>query len=396
MALMKPIWIRKRRDLSTARSGSTLVIVVAIAGILAITGTGLLSLGLSTYRRAVYASQEVAARGAAEAGVAKALFVLKSYDGVHLPSATNEAVPECSGRFSYTVSLGTPDGLVVDATGMAGNVTKTIHTRLTARNALFCGIAIQQGATIKTGAQVLPAPGGSSPQLLTNTTTAGAVNLEASSITFQGDVVVGPGGNPPTVLVGESVVSGTISVAAATTPFPAVTPPTGLPVHEAITHDTTITEDAQYSEINLTGEAEEITIQGNRIVYVTGTVNLQNKACIIVTPGSSLTLYVGGSVTLRHRASIREENYDPTKVLILGAASCTQIDLDDTFQLYGGLYAPTATVGLHDAAEVHGAIACNLLDPMEMGAKLYYDDRMAGVRMSTGSNSYAVSYWQDN
>lgn len=60
------------------RSGYVLVVVMVIAAILAITGTGLLSLGLNTYGRALYISQEIGARSAAEAGVAKALFAMKS------------------------------------------------------------------------------------------------------------------------------------------------------------------------------------------------------------------------------------------------------------------------------------------------------------------------------
>ncbi len=110
------------------RSGYVLVAVVAISAVLAITGAGLLSLSLGTYRRALYSSQEIAARSAAEAGVAAAYFAMKSYDGVHLPSATNVSVPGCNASYSYTVSLGTSNGtFVVASTGSAGNATKAIH-----------------------------------------------------------------------------------------------------------------------------------------------------------------------------------------------------------------------------------------------------------------------------
>ena len=330
------VGMKRHHTIRSERPGSVLVIVLVIAGILAITGTGLLSLGLSTYRRALYTAQEIAARSAAEAGVAKALFAMKSWDGVHFPSATNESVPGCDGRFSYTLAAGTPDGYEVDVTGQAGNATKVIHARLASQNSLFCGLTLSQSAIINTSTQVLPAVGSSNPKLLISSTAAGAVDLEAS-ITFQGDVVVGPGGNPATVIEGEEVVSGTISAAPTTTTFPTVTAPTGLPSRGNITGSATITQDGQYGKIDLTGNGKEVTIQGNRTLYVTGNVSLRNKAHIIVAPNSSLTLYVGGSITLQHKAHIEEATYDPSKVLILGTAGCTNITLENGFLFYGAL-----------------------------------------------------------
>jgi hypothetical protein len=116
-----------------ARSGYVLVVVVAIAAVLAITGTGLRALGVGTYGRALYASQEIAARSAAEAGGAAALCAMKSYDGVHLPSATNVSLPGCNASYTYTVSLGTPSGFAVASSGSAGSATKTIRVCLACR-----------------------------------------------------------------------------------------------------------------------------------------------------------------------------------------------------------------------------------------------------------------------
>lgn len=346
-----------------AGSGLVLVIVLVIMAILAITGMGLLSLSLDGYRRAIHVSDEVAARSAAEAGVARALFAMKSYNGVDLPSATNEPVPECGGTFSYAVTLGSPDGYVVDAAGIAGNATKTVRARLMEQN-LFCGIAVRQSAVIATSARVLPEAGSHEPQLATNSTTAGAVNLDASTIAFQGDVVVGPGGDPAAVVVGEQVVSGMLSAAARVMNFPAVTPPVDLPFRGEIKGTTTVTENGRYDRIRLIGTAKTLTVQGHVTLYVTGDVELRNFSKITVTQGSSLVLYVGGDITIQHGALMRDVDHDPTQVLILGTNSCTQIDLLDGVLLYVGLYAPAANVHLRTSAEIHGAFACNTLNPM--------------------------------
>jgi hypothetical protein len=306
-------------------------------------------------------------------------------------------VPECSGSFSYTVTLGTPSGFVVDCTGTSGNATKAIHACLVGQNSLFCGLTLSQSAIIKTSAQVLAATGSSNPKLVTNSTATGAVNLEAGTITFHGDVVVGPGGNPATVIVGEQVVSGTISAASTTSSFPSVTAPTGLPSCGNLTASATITQDGQYAQMNLNGSSTQVTIQGNRTLYVTGNVNIQNFSKLIVAQNSSLTLYVGGSINLQTTASLYEATYDPSKVLILGTASCTSINIQTQFKFYGGLYAPAATVEFQNFAEIHGAFACKILNKMETSAKLYYDDRLLNVPISSSTGGgYSVSYWQDN
>jgi len=389
--------MKRNRGIRASPSGYVLVIVLVIASVLAITGTGLLSLGVGTYRRAVYASQETAARSAAEAGAAKALFAMKSYSGGALPSATNESVPECSGTFSYTVTAGTPDGYAVDVTGQAGNVTKTIHARLTGQNSLFCGVALSQSALIKTSAQVRAATGSSNPKLLTNSTATGAINLEASTITFQGDVVVGPGGNPATVIVGEQVVSGTISAASATTTFPAVTAPTGLPLRSDITASTTLTEDARCGKIDLSGAGDVLTVSGDRTLYLTGSSSVQvdHSASINILAGSSLKLYVNGSVSANH-ATVAGADTDPRRMLIFGTSTCTSVRIENDAVFCGGVYAPQAAAELRSGAQIYGALACKKITTMEAQSKLYYDDRLREVQMAGGASSCSVSYWQDN
>ena len=67
------VGMKRHHTIRSERPGSVLVIVLVIAGILAITGTGLLSLGLSTYRRALYTAQEIAARSRRRSGSGEGL-----------------------------------------------------------------------------------------------------------------------------------------------------------------------------------------------------------------------------------------------------------------------------------------------------------------------------------
>lgn len=392
---MEQAGTKRKRARHAASSGSVLVVVLAIAGILAITGTGLLSLAVNTYGRALYTSREIAARSAAEAGVAKALFAMKSYDGVHLPSATNESVPECSGSFRYTVSLGTPDGYVVDATGTAGNATKTIHARLVGQSSLFCGLTLNETAVIKTNAQVVPASGSSNPRLVTNSTAANAISLDIS-IVFTGDVVVGPGGNPASVITNEQMVSGSVSAASQATTLPVVTAPTGLPVRGDITSATTLSQDGQCSKIDMHGST--LTVSGDRILYVTGntSVKIDHAASIVITAGSSLKLYVAGSVTM-NKVTVTSADGDPRRLLLLGTSTCTSVSIENNTDFYGAVYAPRAAVSLISGAEVFGAIAGKRISSIENLSKLHYDDRLQNVQIpGSGSTSYCVSYWQDN
>ncbi len=320
---------------------------------------------------------------------------MKSYDGVHLPSATSVSLPGCNASYTYTVSLGTPSGFVVASTGSAGNATKAIHATLTGQNSFFCGIALSQGAAIKTWSAVVPATGSSNPKLLTNSTSSNAVTLDTCwTVTFQGDIVVGPGANPASVVSGEQLVTGTLSAASAATVFPSITAPTGLPSRGDITSTTTLTQDGQCSKIDVHGTT--LTVSGNRTLYLTGSssVSMDHSASIYIPTGSSLKLYVKGTVTVNN-TTVSSGDGDPQRMLLFGTSTCTSVSISNGSVFYGGIYAPQAAGTLSDA-DLYGALVCKNITSMDTQAKLHYDNRLQNVQMPGGTSAYSVSYWQDN
>ncbi len=247
-----------------------------------------------------------------------------------------------------------------------------------------------------------PATGSSNPKLLTNSTSSNAVTLDTWwTVTFQGDIVVGPGANPTSVVSGEQLVTGTLSAASAATVFPSITAPTGLTSHGSLTSSTTISQDGQYSSINLYGSWDVLTISGGgtRTLYITGDVYLDNYAQICVAAGTSLKLYVHGNITFDHTSEVTSNDADPRDVVVFGLPTCTSVTVQNSAAFHGGIYAPQATAALSSGGKIYGALACKVLNPMEWQSKLYYDDKLQSITIpgSSGSaGSYSVSYWQDN
>lgn len=254
-------------------------------------------------------------------------------------------------------------------------------------------MAINSTAVIKTQSQVLPATGSSKPTLLTNSTAANAISLD-TSIVFNGNVVVGPGGTPASVITNEQMVSGTFSAASSATTFPSITAPTGLAARADITSTTTLTQDGQCSKIDMHGTT--LTVSGNRTLYLTGSpsVSIDHAASIYIPTGSSLKLYVKGTVTVNN-ATVTSGDGDPQRMLLFGTSTCTSVSVTNSSVFYGGIYAPQAAASIQ-SANIYGALACKKITSMDTQAKLHYDDRLRNVQMAGGTSSYSVSYWQDN
>lgn len=390
---MERVGTNPNRGRRAARSGSVLVVVLAIAGILAITGTGLLSLGLNSYRRAVSTSQEVAARSAADAGIAQAVFAMKSYDGIHLPAATNEALPGSTATYSYAVSQN-PDGTYsATATGTSGTVSRMASSKLKASSTLWSAVKVKKDAILGLFSEIGPVTPGRALTVQTNSVSEHDVLLILHS-TITGDVVVGPGGNPATVIDTDpgSSITGTASAATQAVVFPAVAPPSGLPDQGNVTISSpqVITSNRQYG--NLTIQDAEVQIEGEIIIYVSGIMNVISSARLVVRDGSSLTLYVGG-IFNQMGGTIKEVNLAPEKLQIYGTSTCVLISFSFDATAYAAIYAPAALCSV-SASRLTGVFSGGAL-ALTIGGHLHYNPSVDGHCLY-GTTFYAIERWSDN
>lgn len=139
------------------------------------------------------------------------------------------------------------------------------------------------------------------------------------------------------------------------------------------------------------------TVNGDVTMVVTGNIDI--KGSIVVTPGSSLTLYVAGDATIGGNGIVNQTNV-PKNVLLYGTNTNTltgsrqQIKLHGNGVLHAAVYAPNADIDLKgggSSGEASGSIIGYKIT-MNGNYKFHYDEALAAL---SGGNPWAVGLWRE-
>jgi hypothetical protein len=382
------------RKINLNRKGSISAFMLVIGLILSIVGLGLLQIGYQARIRAIRTANEMSARAMADAGLTKAMYQLSvafndgSLKDDALPVETDSDVPNCYGKYSYTVTGNKSAGYTITSTGKYNGAQRTTEFFAKAEGgdnnyALFAkgSIAIKNSGKIdwynnKVGDLPL--------KIGTNSTEDGAVYLYNSSI-VNGDIQVGPGGDTKNVIEqkNSSKFTGQASVASsAYEPSPVIVPESlnSAPSGGSVTSNKTITTSGKYSSINL-GNSKKLTITGNVEMYITGNVTLGNSSSIEIAKDSSLTLYYQGSLTTQNSSSINNLNKIPVNLKIMGLPNSSSVTLKNSSDIYGVIYTPDSALTIDNSATIYGSVTAKSFEIKNSG-KIMYDVSLRGDKNS--------------
>ena len=370
-----------------------LVLVIGVMFLLMALGTGSLYYGLQNRLSATHDGQQVLAKAAADAGLKKAASAMDSYMSGPLPSATNEALPACTASYSYTVTQNPDFTYSATATGISGTAVRTVGGKLKASSSLWCAVALIGDVSLASNSHIRPLAAGDSLKLRTNTIASHRVRLTSHS-TIEGDVAVGPGGNPSSVIsLGSGCqITGATSAAPQALDFPAVTPPSGLTNRGdvTITGSQVISSNGQYSKLTIQGAHVEIS--GDIALYVTGSMTIKSSSEFLVRDGSRLTLYLGGTLSL-NGGVVKEVNQRSERLQIYGTSTCTKIDIGSNPTVYAALYAPAAECNLDSSTTVVGVFSGASLN---LKSSMFYYDPDVDGQCLYGTNTYSIDRWWEN
>jgi len=380
--------------------GSALALILIIAVVLLLVGNGLLGLGLQSQTLTARSCDEIRARCAADAGLAQAIQMMNEWEGGDLPSMTDELLPNCDASFSFSISGNAEDGYVATSIGVSGSREKTVSCILEAQaggDSLWVGVCTQGTVELKNASIIASSPLGQNVEVHTNSTASDAIKIGFLA-GIAGDVVVGPEGNPSTVIDGIHRVTGSTSAATEAMPFVPFSSPEGLTDRGSITGNTTITEDGRYSEIDLS-DWRTISIEDDVTIYVEGDITLGTGSTLEVAEGCSLDLYVDGDIELKSLSKIKSESNDPTQIRIYGTSTCSDIVLKELSSAQAAVYAPNADLDLKTLTAFVGAFMGNNMIVREV-AGFFYDpdvgDLAGGPRGGAGgSASFSILRWQE-
>ncbi len=403
--------------LQSKRGGFAIATVLCAVILMLIIGVGLLSVGMHQRTRAARTSSEISARCSADAGMTKALaemnrmLELKTFDDTSLPYAAYEPLPNCDSIYSYDVSKITlADGndlYTIKCIGKSGRARKTVNCTLEMKGLFEYAIYVAENLTLRSGTSVTAynqGPDDPVLQICTNSTEAGAVTCK-SGVTIDGDIVIGPGGDPDIVInnTNEATITGETYPSLIKNKTPTINVPQSLVDMSSsgpITGTKTLSSPAKYDCINLLGvstdpnKIDKVTIDGNVKIYVTGDLRLGNGDQVEIKPDSSLIVFLGGNLYVDNSGTINNLTKDPKKLKIYALDTCTNIDFKNSGIFYGAIYAPEADIHLYNGFTVYGAVVGKSFT-QDVDANFYYDMLLREVDLSEIGVRMVIKRWSE-
>jgi hypothetical protein len=386
-----------RSKLNQAKQGGfTLAMVLFVVVLLLIIGVGVLSVGAQRRLGGVRTCSEISARAAADAGLTQGLFAMnqmleaKTWNDSSLPYATGASVPFADATFSYYVKKISPadsndDIYTIESIGSSSHASKRIKSTLEMKGLFEYAIYVAENLTLKSGTTITAYNQDADDpplQIGTNSTESGAVTCK-TGVTIDGDIIIGPGGDPDVVInnTTEASITGDAYPSLIKNKIPNINVPQALldmASSGSITGTATLSSAAKYDSINLLGasndpnKVDKVTVDSNIKIYVTGDLRLGNGDKVEILPDASLTVFLGGNLYVDNSGAINNLTQDPKKLKIYGLDTCTNIDFKNSGIFYGAIYAPQADIHLYNGFSVYGAIVGNSFT-QDVNANFYYD-----------------------
>ena len=405
-----------KKLLQTKKRGSAIPLAIVVVLILLAMGTGLLSMGLNSRTFSLRTTSDITARCAADTGLTMALYQMNEklkvqpWSASTLPKATDTKLLYCDASYSYSVTGNLANGYIMQSVGKADQAQRTVYATLGLRG-LFEHAILTKGSLVLKSGTVIDGYNSGDPldtdfnvDIGTQSTADSMVVLN-SGVTVKGDVLVGLGGNPDTVIKDLGATTGDQLGGTEKDPLPLVTPPTLTDMMigiEAKGKTVTITpaENGQYSNIDLASSSDVGILEidkGDVVLYITGNIELGNSCEIIVKDKSSLTIYLDGDIVSGNGSSIGTEN--PTKdaltIQLYGTGEGEQnFDIKAKNEWTGVIYAPNANIDLYAKGDAYGAIVANSFE-FKSGGNYYYDEALREVSLEDEGVRFVVERWYE-
>jgi hypothetical protein len=394
-----------------AKRGSVMTLILIAVFLLMIIGVGVIGLDFHGRMMAVRSCADIAARCAADAAIADAVFQMneklkvKPWDESSLPVASNIGLPNCDATCDYTVS-NVGGNYVIQGTGRSGHSIRSVEGILRVQSmfdyALFAkdSIELKNSATID---WVNNEPNDWPMQVGTNSINDGAITL-MSSTTINGDVVVGVGGDPASVINAHSGVSITGDTYAMFSKaiFPSVIVPAWLASMASggdIKNTTTISVSGKYTSINLKN-SDKLTITEPVVLYITGNITLGNSAQIDIggpldtDNDASLIIYLAGNFESKNSSQINNLTADAKRFTLYCLDSCTQLVVKNGCNFYGAIYAPNASIDLDNSGNIYGSIVGRTF-VLRNSATFFYDAALRDRTVNDDAVRFVINRWSE-
>jgi len=225
-----------------------------------------------------------------------------------------------------------------------------------------------------------------------------------SGITVAGDVIVGVGGDPDTVIKDLGATTGDQLSGTVEDPLPQIIPPALTDMGADITATgETVTigpaDNGQYGNITVAKGTElgVLEISGDVVLYITGNIELGESCELVVKENSSLTLYIDGDIHCRTNSAINNETppEDPMKFQLYGTSETTQFfDIKAKSTWSAVIYAPNADIDLYANGDFYGSVVADNFE-LKSGGNYHYDEALRDVEVDDEGVRFVVKRWYE-
>ncbi|MHC4560937.1 MAG: DUF7305 domain-containing protein, partial [Planctomycetota bacterium] len=405
-----------KKLLQSKRRGSAIPLALVAVLILLAMGTGLLSMGLNSRTFATRSTSGIKARCAADAGLTKALFSINKkiqagvWDGSTLPKAIDEKLPYCNATFSYTVTGDLANGYSVLSVGKDAQAQRTVSATLELQGLFEYAILTKETLVLKADTLVDgynsqdPLDTDIDVDISTQSTAEASVILNAG-VVVKGDISVGVGGNPDTVINDMGATTGDQFAGLIEDPLPLIYPPALPNMGTSITatsETVTITpaDSGQYNNIAITSASENGVLEvsgGEVVLYLTGDIDLGQGCELVIKDGASLTVFIDGDIHCRTGSAVNAEYppEDPKNFQIYGTSETQQFfDIKAKNDWSGTIYAPNADVILYANGDFYGSTVSNSFE-LKAGGNYHYDEALREVQVDDLGVRFVVKRWYE-
>jgi len=394
------------RHLQSKPSGYTTILMLLVILILFLIGGGLLNLGLQGRLTAIRDTSQTMARCAADAGLTKAIFEMnaklkaKDWDDSILPVATDEILQGCDATFSYAVSKDSNNVYSVQSIGKTGQTVETVGCILRLKSIFEHALLVAETLNVKnnnliSGYNSVTGETDLEVQIGTLGTASKSVILGSGIVT--GNVIVGVGGDPETIIDADGTITGTKYAITEEYLLPQITAPVLPDMGTINVSGTTVISPAKngkYTAITASTNGDILEIDGGDVVlHITGNIDMSNFSEIKIIDGSTLTLYVDGNITFTNGAGINNPSDHPADFKLYATGEGPQtFELKNNSDVFGVIYAPNADIIFKNNARLNGSIVSKSLTMMN-NSTFYYDEALRDASVDEEAARFAIERW---
>lgn len=151
-----------------------------------------------------------------------------------------------------------------------------------------------------------------------------------------------------------------------------------------------ITQDTRYSSISLGGNTQ-MTVQGDVTIICTGDFSMGGTSQLIITPGSMLKLYIGGSMSSYGSPSINAATDDPGRLELYMTGNNKNIQLSNSVKLSAYVQNPKGRLKLYSTSEFFGKYFGETLE-MSGSPKIHADNSTGEEASEETATAYLFAW----